>query len=121
MKVTYDQTPEVPSLNDLANGALNEQFIECFAEVIKNIADLKTVPDKARKVAISITIKPNKDRNFSLVTYDVKSTLAPQEGLQAHMHIGVIGGKVQAAETITNQLGLFSSEESKEEVEQLDD
>lgn len=69
----------IDSLDQLANGALNEKFSIEFQKVMANIWDLTTKPDAARKIALEIKLKPQKDRQIIAVEVNAKSTLAPSE------------------------------------------
>lgn len=53
------------NLETLANGAFSAQVNRAFKEVTENIQDPNTDALAKRKVTVTITFKPNKDRNFA--------------------------------------------------------
>jgi hypothetical protein len=63
-------------LTTLQGGAVQDLFNEEFAKVLANIEDPNTSPIAARKVAITIAIKPDKTRRTGNVSVQVKSTVA---------------------------------------------
>lgn len=69
----------IESLDQLANGALNEKFGIEFVKTMANIWDLTTKPDAVRKTTLEIKLKPQKERHLIAVEVNAKSTLAPSE------------------------------------------
>lgn len=85
-------------------------------EVAQNIQNPNTDAKKARKITITLTVKPNDQRDFSTVGIEAKTTLAPTLGVVTAMTIGkdIKTGEVQAVE-IGNQIpGQMRFEESAE-------
>lgn len=64
-------------LDELAGGAAVDLFSEGLREVLANIADEATKPDKARAIVLTVDITPNEDRSMAAVGITVKTKLAP--------------------------------------------
>ncbi len=69
----------IRSLDDLMNGAAVQRFNRCLQEVLQNIFDPNTDAKKTRKITMTLTIKPDKDRNSAKFYLDVRAGLAPVE------------------------------------------
>lgn len=93
------------NLETFANGAFAEQVNRAMEEVAQNIQNPNTDAKKARKITITLTVKPNDQRDFSTVGIEAKTTLAPTLGVVTAMTIGkdIKTGEVQAVE-IGNQI-----------------
>lgn len=65
------------TIANMARGALVEQFDAEFEKVLDNIVDPNTDPKKARKIQITIEIKPNEKRNMADIKFQTKSNLVP--------------------------------------------
>lgn len=65
------------SILEMKNGAFLEVTDLELTKVINNIRDVNTDPKKARKLTISVTLKPDDSRQNIAVGFDVKTTLAP--------------------------------------------
>lgn len=103
-------------LEKFANGALSEQINREFETVTRNVQDPNTEAKKPRKITVTITIKPNDQRNFSTVGIETKSSLVPTLGTVTAMSMGkdLETGDVQAIE-IGNQIpGQMSMEDVQE-------
>lgn len=66
-------------LETLQNGAVLEAFEVELQNVLDNIQDPNTKPDGAREVTVKLKFKPNKDRNYTSLTYSVTSKLQASE------------------------------------------
>lgn len=82
------QTQEIRNLDELAGGAMAERFQDGLNEVLKNIFDPNTDPVKTRKLALTLTIKPNRDRNKATVLIDAKTTIAPPVAVETTLYLG---------------------------------
>lgn len=65
------------NLEEFANGAFSVQVNRALEEVTKNIQDPNTEATTARKITITIGLKPNADRSFVATGVQTKTTLAP--------------------------------------------
>lgn len=71
----------------LGNGTILEGVNAELLKVLDNIDDQSTDPEKARKIKIELTIKPNFNRNSIVLSCDVSSTLAAKNVLQMRMNL----------------------------------
>ena len=76
------------NLETLANGAFSAQVNRAFKEVTENIQDPNTDALAKRKVTVTITFKPNKDRNFAPIDIQTKTALAPAAGMDTALSMG---------------------------------
>lgn len=86
------------NIESLKNGAVAERFNDAIARIIENVMDKNTDYKVNRKVVISLSMKPNEDRDLISTTIDVKTTLAPPKVLQTMIAIGRNGETVGATE-----------------------
>ncbi len=93
------------NLEQLANGAFSEQINRELERVTQNIQDPNTDAKATRKVVVTITLKPNEQRNIVTTGVDAKSTLAPSLGAVTVFSMGrdLKTGEVEAIE-VGNQL-----------------
>ena len=93
------------NMEKLAGGAFSEQVNRAIEEVTMNIQDPNTDDKKVRKVTITLSFKPNAQRNFSTIGIDTKVSLAPTLGVVTAMSMGkdIKTGQVEAVE-IGNQI-----------------
>lgn len=68
---------DLRSVLELKNGAFLEAADSVFAQVINNIRDPCTDAKKVRKIQITISFKPDDNRESIGVGFDVKPVLAP--------------------------------------------
>lgn len=74
------------SLEDFAGGAVGERIQNAIQQVYENIANPNMEPEKARKLTIELTFKPNKDDRTDVdVTTIVKTSLQPQKAINSRM------------------------------------
>lgn len=88
------------NLQDFAGGAVSEQISAAMQRIYENIADPNTLPEKARKLTVELTFKPNKsDRTDVDVFAVVKTSLQPRAAIESRMIVEGDGlGNVRAAE-----------------------
>ena len=97
---------EKMSIANLAHGAAMEQFEREFSRVLKNIADPNTDAKKARKVVITVEVKPDENRAFANISVTTKSTLTPSVPIKTSMIIDRDNtGNVVAAELLSSSPG----------------
>lgn len=73
--------PNKLNLAEMAQGAFMEQFHRELGQVLENISDPNTDPKKARKITLSMTLKPDENREVVTVETQSKSTLVPPKPL----------------------------------------
>lgn len=89
----------IRSLDDLMGGAALERFRKSLDEALRNIQDQNTDPKKTRKVTLTLTIKPDKDRKSAKFYLDSRATLAPLEPFETNVLLSRDDrGNVAAAE-----------------------
>lgn len=68
---------EIKKLDDLMDGALTERFNDALAQVLGNVFDPNTDPEKVREIALVVKLTPNARRDAAEFKTDVKVKLAP--------------------------------------------
>lgn len=76
------------NFNDLANGALAEQFGKEAQNVFANIADPNTDAKKERKLTITISFKADDKRDMVVSSFSVVPKLAPYRPIETKFMIG---------------------------------
>lgn len=81
------------SLDRFDGGALQAKFQKAFEDVAENIVDPNTPAKAKRTIVIKMTVEPDEKRSVAAVSYDVKSTLAPErkEEISAFIIRGING------------------------------
>lgn len=67
--------------SELAGGAVEEALQHGLQEVMNNIDDPNTEAKKARKLTLTVSFKPNEQRNVSETEFAVKTSLVPAKGI----------------------------------------
>ena len=75
-------------LSQIGDGGLQEKVDKELERVIANILDPNTETKTARKLAITLTMKPDDTRQTVATAMEVKSTLAPQKAVATTVLIG---------------------------------
>ena len=68
------------NIEQFSNGELTQQINREMEAVARNIADPNTEAKTARKITVTITMKPNEQRDFITTSITTKSALAPTLG-----------------------------------------
>lgn len=76
---------KVLNLEEFAGGALAEQLNSELNKVLDNIYDPNTEATKARKLALTITLKPDSSREVVGVNIQTKATLVPAAALETRL------------------------------------
>lgn len=110
---------EKVSIATLASGAVEERFEDELQNILKNIMDPNTEWKPKRKINLTVVFEPTEDRDFSRVTFNVKSVLAPQKAVATALYIGKDGkGRAVAAEMLKQVPGqVFIDDKTGEVVE----
>lgn len=64
------------NLEEFAGGKLSVQLNKALEKVTENIQDPNTDAQKVRKINVSISLRPNDERNFVSTTVETKLSLA---------------------------------------------
>lgn len=93
------------NLEQFAGGKLSVQLNKALEKVTENIQDPNTDAQKVRKINVSISFRPNDERNFAATTVETKLSLAPELGATTALSMGrdLRTGEVEAIE-IFNQI-----------------
>jgi len=75
-------------LSTMANGGVQEKFVQELKKVTENILDPNTDAKKKRTVTITLTYQPNENRDAVSVYSEVKSKLVPQDGVSTTLLVG---------------------------------
>ena len=93
------------NLEEFAGRKLSVQLNKALEKVTENIQDPNTDAQKVRKINVSISLRPNDERNFVSTTVETKLSLAPELGATTALSMGrdLRTGEVEAIE-IFNQI-----------------
>ena len=93
------------NLEEFAGGKLSVQLNKALEKVTENIQDPNTDAQKVRKINVSISLRPNDERNFVSTTVETKLSLALELGATTALSMGrdLRTGEVEAVE-IFNQI-----------------
>lgn len=93
------------NLEEFVGGKLSVQLNKALEKVTENIQDPNTDAQKVRKINVSISLRPNDERNFVSTTVETKLSLAPELGATTALSMGrdLRTGEVEAIE-IFNQI-----------------
>lgn len=93
------------NLEEFAGGKLSVQLNKALEKVTENIQDPNTDAQKVRKINVSISLRPNDERNFVSTTVETKLSLAPELGATTALSMGrdLRTGEVEEIE-IFNQI-----------------
>jgi hypothetical protein len=104
------------TLDNLGNGAAKELFEDALKKVIANIKDPNTDWKTGRAITLSVTFKPDEERNEVLMTISATPKLAPPKPFQLKALVGMHkDGTTEAHEFQTPKLpGCEDAEETDE-------
>lgn len=93
------------NLEEFAGGKLSVQLNKALEKITENVQDPNTDAQKVRKINVSISFRPNDERNFVATTVGTKLSLAPELGATTALSMGrdLRTGEVEAIE-IFNQI-----------------
>lgn len=92
-------------LEQFAGGKLSVQLNKALEKITETVQDPNTDAQKVRKINVSISFRPNDERNFVATTVETKLSLAPELGATTALSMGrdLRTGEVEAVE-IFNQI-----------------
>ena len=93
------------NLEQFAGGKLSVQLNKALEKITENVQDPNTDAQKVRKINVSISFRPNDERNFVATTVETKLSLAPELGATTalSMRRDLRTGELEAVE-IFNQI-----------------
>ncbi len=99
------------SVLDMARGALKEVTDYEVTKAIGNIMDPNTSATAARKITVTLTLKPDDTRQNIAVSYVAKSTLAPTNPVTTSLYVVDEESIVEMVPQIPGQLAVDASEQ----------
>lgn len=101
------------NLEEFAGGKLSVQLNKALEKVTENIQDPNTDAQKVRKINVSISLRPNDERNFVSTTVETKLSLAPELGATTALSMGrdLRTGEVEAVEIFKQIPGQMNFED----------
>lgn len=96
------------SLEEIAGGALAEQFGKAFERVVENLADPNTSYKEARKITITLKFTQNEHRDDVVCDVAVTEKLATQAATRTAFAVGknLKTGEMYAEEYGRNQMSI---------------
>lgn len=76
------------NLEQFAGGKLSVQLNKALEKITENVQDPNTDAQKVRKINVSISFRPNDERNFVATTVETKLSLAPELGATTALSMG---------------------------------
>ncbi len=73
---------------NLADGNIVDKLNRELQKVAQNIVDKNTDPKKERKITLTLSFKPNDNRDFVITKIQTKTSLAPELGEETQIIIG---------------------------------
>lgn len=105
------------SVFDLAKGAIMEQIEKETGKIMQNIMDPNTDAKTARKLTVTITFKPDENREMVSTSAQAKSSLAPVKPISTSIIVDTDkDGNPVAAEWTRNdpnQMHMFTDEDEQ--------
>lgn len=77
----------------VAKGAISERLDYELGKVVANIKDMTTKPDAVRKISITVSLKPDSERQGIKMSTQVKSTLVPTNNIESALYLTEDDGK----------------------------
>ena len=98
------------NLEQFAGGKLSVQLNKALEKITENVQDPNTDAQKVRKINVSISLRPNDERNFVSTTVETKLSLAPELGATTALSMGrdLRTGEVEAIEIFNQRPGQMS-------------
>ena len=98
-------------LEEIAGGALQEQFAKAFEKVVENLADPNTSYKEARKITITLKFTQNEQRDDVVCDVLVAEKLSAQAATRTAFAVGknLKTGELYAEEYGRNQMSVFDT------------
>ena len=107
------------NLLEVARGAIGERLDYELSKVVDNIADLNTKADAVRKIILTLSLKPDSERQNIKMSTQVKSTLTPTNNIESALYLTESDeGKalVEMLPQVPGQMALDGSEQDEPKV-----
>ena len=90
---------------ELAKGAIAEQIDIEVAKAMANIVDPNTDAKTARKLTVTITLKPDENRETISISAQAKAALAPIKPISTTLMVGIDRDVMSRHTGLTNKKG----------------
>ena len=107
------------NLLEVARGAIGERLDYELSKVVDNIADLNTKADAVRKITLTLSLKPDSERQNIKMSTQVKSTLTPTNNIESALYLTESDeGKalVEMLPQVPGQMAMDGSEQDEPKV-----
>lgn len=106
--------PEMISLTTICHGGVPEVFERELKEVLANIADPNTAPEKTRTITMKFVFKPSEDRTGAAVDFTCRASLQPVslqpvKMVKSQMYLSRHTGQLKAYAQDARQVALFDA------------
>lgn len=112
------------SILEMARGAIRERVDYEMSKIVNNILDPNTVAQTARKLTVTLTLKPNEKRDQIAVSSAVSCKLAPTNEVSTQLYVEMdedglpvileglpqLPGQTSLADTVGGRLHLINKE-----------
>lgn len=103
--------PEAISLTTICHGGVPEVFERELSEVLKNIADPNTAPEKTRTLTLKFTFKPTEDRSGAAIDFSCRASLQPVKMVKSNLYLSRQTGQLKAYAADHRQTAMFGPTE----------
>lgn len=110
MGVKYEKV----DLGTICGGAAAEVFQKCLADVMHNINDVNTDPEKPRRIALGFTFKPTQDRAMAEISFSCQAKVMPIRTVKGSMLMAREASGLVAYASTAKQEPLFDGEQTIE-------
>lgn len=107
------------NLLEVARGAIGERLDYELSKVVDNIADLNTKADAVRKITLTLSLKPDSERQNIKMSTQVKPTLTPTNNIESALYLTESDeGKalVEMLPQVPGQMALDGSEQDEPKI-----
>lgn len=99
--------PQTINLQTICHGGVPEIFERELAEVLKNIADPNTAPERPRTITLKFAFKPTEDRSGAAIDFTCKAALQPVKMVKSNLFLSRHTGQLKAYAQDQRQAVLF--------------
>lgn len=101
---------EKVTLATICEGAASEVFQKTMEEVLANINEPNTDPEKARRITLTFGFKPTQDRSVAEVTFACEAKIVPVRAFKSTIMMARENGSLNAYASTARQEPLFAAE-----------
>lgn len=97
----------------ICDSGVPEVFDRELREVLKNIADPNTAPERPRTLTLKFTFKPSEDRSQAVIDFTCRASLQPVKIVKSSLFLSRHSGNLKAYAVDTRQGALFPGEDAQ--------